>query len=144
MALLMSASLGFGVFARSAAADMICPTWQYPHCGTSSAIQACWSTVRPLAESPSMVVMFLPATCETGVEQERIGLPSACTVQAPQRPAPHPNFVPVSSSVSRRTQSRGVSGETLTFFSLPLTRSVISAMGFQLYGLETAQHGIRG
>jgi hypothetical protein len=30
--------------------------------------------------------------------------------------------------VSRRTQRSGVSGGTLTFFSLPLTRSVMSAM----------------
>ena len=75
-----------------------------------------------------MVVMFFPETCETGVEQERMGAPSACTVQAPHKPAPQPNFVPVSSSVSRSTQSSGVSGETLTFFSLPLTRSVMSAM----------------
>src|SRR5579859_7335961 len=72
--------------------------------------------------------MLLPATWETGVEQERIGLPSTCTVQAPHKPAPQPNFVPVSSRVSRRTQRRGVSGATLTFFSLPLTRSAISAM----------------
>ena len=27
----------------SAAAAMICPLWQYPHCGTSSAIHACCS-----------------------------------------------------------------------------------------------------
>src|SRR5712671_6153301 len=78
-----------------------------------------------------MVVMFFPETCETGVEQERIGAPSACTVQAPHKPAPQPNFVPVSSSVSRRTQSKGVSGETLTFFSVPFTRRVISAMFVQ-------------
>src|ERR1700737_446020 len=78
-----------------------------------------------------MVVMFFPEACETGVEQDRIAAPSACTVQAPHKPAPHPNFVPVSSSVSRRTQSKGVSGETLTFFSLPFTRSVTSAMVIQ-------------
>ena len=65
---------------------------------------------------------------DTGVEQERTAAPSTCTVQAPQRPAPQPNLVPVSSSASRKTQSSGVSGETLTFFSLPLTRSVMSAM----------------
>src|SRR6266567_9035321 len=80
-----------------------------------------------------MVVTFLPATCDTGVEQERIGLPSTCTVQAPHNPAPHPNFVPVSCRLSRRTQSRGVSGETLTRLSLPLMRSVISAMLVQLW-----------
>ena len=49
-------------------------------------------------------------------------------MQAPQNPAPHPNFVPVICNVSRRTQSNGVSGETLTFRSLPFTRRVKSAM----------------
>src|SRR5271167_1880775 len=77
-----------------------------------------------------MVIMLFPATCDTGVEHDRIAAPSTCTVQAPQNPAPQPNFVPVSSSVSRKTQSNGVSGETLTFFSLPLTRNVKSAMSF--------------
>src|SRR5882672_3377107 len=72
--------------------------------------------------------MLLPATCETGVEHDRLASPSTCTVHAPHSPAPQPNFVPVSSSVSRRTQSKGVSGETLTFFSLPFTRSAMSAM----------------
>src|ERR1700681_527973 len=120
---------------------MICPVWQYPHCGTSSAIQACCSTCSPLAPRPSIVVTFLPTTCETGVEQERIALPSTWTVQAPHNPAPHPNLVPVSSRVSRRTQRRGVSGETLTLFSPPLTRSVMSAMDVQLWILRAAQHG---
>src|SRR5438094_8542315 len=36
----MSASVGLGFLESSAAADMICPDWQYPHCGTSSSIQA--------------------------------------------------------------------------------------------------------
>src|SRR5262249_16106531 len=34
MAALISLSLGCGVAANSAAADMICPDWQYPHCTT--------------------------------------------------------------------------------------------------------------
>src|ERR1700733_7911148 len=87
-----------------------------------------------------MVVTLFPATWETGVEQDRIGLPSTWIVQAPHSPAPQPNFVPVSSRVSRRTQSKGVSGETLSFFSLPLTRSAMS-MEFQWCRWETAQHG---
>ncbi len=86
-----------------------------------------------------MVVMLFPATCETGVEHDRIADPSTCTVQAPQSPAPQPNFVPVSSSVSRNTQSNGVSGETLTFFSLPLTRSVKSAICFPRVELQPGQ-----
>jgi hypothetical protein len=49
-------------------------------------------------------------------------------VQAPHNPAPQPNFVPVMFKVSRNTQSSGVSGATLTFRSLPFTRSEISAI----------------
>ena len=75
-----------------------------------------------------MVVMLFPATWETSVEHERTAAPSTCTVQAPQRPAPQPNFVPLSSNVSRSTQSRGVCGVTLTLRSLPFTRRVISAI----------------
>src|SRR5512141_1930436 len=85
--------------------------------------------------------MLLPTTCETGVEHERIALPSACTVHAPHKPAPQPNLVPVSSSVSRRTQRSGVSGETETFFSLPLMRSVRSAMFTLGLGLNAVHHG---
>src|SRR5271167_1137522 len=76
--------------------------------------------------------MFFAAACETGVEQERTGSPSRWTVHAPQRPAPQPNFVPVNSSVSRRTQSKGVSGATSTFRSLPLMRRVMAAMFVEL------------
>jgi len=76
-----------------------------------------------------MVVMFFPAACETGVVQERVSAPFTWTLHAPQYPAPHPNLVPVNSSVSRRTHSSGVSGSTVTFLSEPLTRSVNSGMG---------------
>src|SRR4029077_671687 len=107
-------SEGCGVLASKAAAVMICPVWQYPHCGTCSAIQACCSGCSPLEDKPSIVVMFFATACETGVEQERTGAPSTCTVHAPQRPAPQPNFVPVNCKVSRNTQSSGVSGPTFT------------------------------
>src|SRR5207244_7506404 len=72
--------------------------------------------------------MFFPATCDTGVEHERTGLPSTWTVHAPHSPAPQPNFVPVSCSVSRNTQSRGVSGATFTVRSFPLTRKLMLAI----------------
>src|SRR5665647_2243613 len=75
-----------------------------------------------------MVVIFLPATCETAVRQERVALPSTCTVHAPQRPAPQPNFVPVSFMCSRTTQSNGVSGSTSTVAALPFTVKLIAAI----------------
>jgi hypothetical protein len=37
----------------------------------------------------------LPATSLILVTQLRIALPSTCTVQAPHRPIPQPNFAPV-------------------------------------------------
>src|SRR5215472_9877025 len=93
-----------------------------------------WPAGSPsLDASPSIVVTLLPATSDTGVEQERVAFPSTCTVHAPQSPAPQPYFVPVSSRVSRKTQSSGVSDATETFLSLPFTRSVISDMLVQLW-----------
>jgi hypothetical protein len=43
---------------------MICPDWQYPHCGTSSSIHASCTGCVPSADSPSMVVIGLPATAD--------------------------------------------------------------------------------
>src|ERR1017187_9960904 len=41
---------------------------------------------------------------------------------------PQPNFVPVRPSVSRRTQSNGMSGLTSTAWGLPLTVNLIAAI----------------
>src|ERR1700758_5287638 len=76
-----------------------------------------------------MVVTCLPATPEIWVWHEKARLPSMCTTQAPHRPAPQPNLVPVSLSCSRITQSSGVScgASTLTGapFILKLTDTCI-------------------
>src|SRR5262249_48361063 len=53
--------------------------------------------------------------------QERNGIPFRCTVQAPHKALPQPNFVPVIPSTSRKTQSKGMSPSTSTSCSLPLT-----------------------
>jgi hypothetical protein len=53
----MSASVGFGVFRSSAAAAMICPDWQYPHWGTSSAVHAFCTGCEEVGDSPSMVTI---------------------------------------------------------------------------------------
>src|SRR5258708_27604898 len=68
-----------------------------------------------------MVVTFLPATAESGMEQERTGSPSRCTVQAPHWAIPQPNLVPVRWSESRSTHRRGVPGAAATSRVLPLT-----------------------
>src|ERR1700720_842424 len=131
MASSMSASVGLGFFASSAAADMICPDWQYPHCGTSSSIQAFCTGCDASAESPSIVVIFFPATLETGVMQERVASPLMCTVHAPQSAMPQPNFVPGMLRVSRKTQSSGMSGLTSTDWALPF-KVKLMAMGTSL------------
>ena len=121
MAESMSASVGFGVLASSATADMICPDWQYPHCGTSSSIQAfCTGWLRS-AERPSMVVTGCSPTALTGVTQERMGSPPRCTVQAPHSAMPQPYLVPVRPMVSRRTQSSIRVSSTVSRVALPLS-----------------------
>ena len=117
----MSSSLGSGLCARSAAADMICPGWQYPHWTTSSWVQACWTGWPPSGERPSMVVIFRSPTAETGSTQERTASPSRWTVQAPHCAIPHPNFVPVSPRTSRKTQRRGMSPGASTSRGVPFT-----------------------
>ena len=72
-----------------------------------------------------MVTICFPAAAEAGVLQERIGMPSRCTVQEPHRPAPQPNLVPIMPRLSRMTQSRGVLGSTSTLWALPLTLRLI-------------------
>src|SRR5256714_15290884 len=124
----MSASVGCGFLASRADAAMIWPDWQYPHCGTSSAIQArCTAWVRFL-DRPSIVVTRLLATAEMGSTQVRVATPSRWTVQAPHCAMPQPNLVPVSPSVSRSTQRSGVSGVTSTVSRLPLTVREIGGM----------------
>src|SRR5882762_5559095 len=118
----MSASVGARFFARRALALMIWPDWQYPHCGTSCRIQAaCTAFPARVAPIPSTVVTFLPAAADSGVEQERTGCPSRCTVHAPHWAMPQPNLVPVRWSESRSAHKRGVSGAAPTSRVLPLT-----------------------
>src|SRR6185369_9688050 len=121
IALSMSESLGLGLLASSALADMIWPDWQYPHCGTSSASHARWiflpAGVVPIA---SMVVMRLPVAAETGVTQERVGCPLIWIVHAPHSPMPQPNLVPVMFSTSRSIHSSGMSAGTSTWWGLAL------------------------
>src|ERR1700730_8801976 len=123
MAVSMSLSDGWGLVASSADADIIWPAWHYPHCGTSTSIQARCTGWVPSADNPSMVVTgsFTVPTC---VWQDRTALPFTWTVQAPQSPAPQPNLVPFMSRTSRRTHKRGVSAGTSTVLDCPFTLSV--------------------
>ncbi len=80
-----------------------------------------------LGESPSMVVTSAPATVPMAVMHERAGVSFTWTVQAPHRPIPNPNLVPVSLMVSRRTHRSGVSSGTSTSRGRPLSVKVTMA-----------------
>src|SRR3977135_1722317 len=67
-----------------------------------------------------MVVLFLPAAALSEVWQARSAPPFKCTVQAPHRPAPQPNLVPVICNCSRMAQSSGVSPAASTDTLRPL------------------------
>src|SRR5258708_21274127 len=100
---------------------MIWPDWNWPHCGPRRASHAFCIGCEESDDSPSMVVTALPATCDTWVWHEKARLPSICTMQAPQRPVPQPNLVPVSLSSSRITHNSGVLGGASECAALPLT-----------------------
>src|SRR5688572_11633198 len=123
-----SAAAGSGLRSSSATAAMIWPAWQYPHCGTSSSIQAFCTAWSPPAPSPSMVVTCLPASAETGSRQERWAAPSTSTVQAPQKPPPQPNLVPVRRAWSRRYHRSGMSPSPANSRSTALTRKRMLTM----------------
>src|SRR5450631_34193 len=63
----------------------------------------------------------LPATSATGTEQERTASRFTITVQAPHKPSPQPNLVPVSPRSLRNTQSSMRSSSTFTLAGLPLS-----------------------
>src|SRR6516164_11192932 len=75
-----------------------------------------------------MVVTVLPATWDTCVWHEKARLPSIWTMQAPHRPVPQPNLVPVSLSSSRITHSSGVCSGASDCAGLPLI-SKLNAIG---------------
>src|SRR6202012_410152 len=67
-----------------------------------------------------MVVIFLPTASLSAVWQDLTASPLIWTVQAPQRPAPQPNLVPVICNCSRMTQRSGVSFAASTDMLCPL------------------------
>src|SRR5215475_833869 len=125
------ARVGLGFCLSRSAALMICPDWQYPHCGTCSASQAFCSGCDESADNPSIVVTDLPAISDIWVWHENARLPSMCTMQAPHRPVPQPNLVPVSLKSSRITHNNGVVGGASVDAALPFTVKLM-AMVFLL------------
>src|SRR3954447_16391013 len=91
-----------------------------------------------------MVVTFLPCTLEICVTQDRTGCPLRSTVQAPHRAAPQPNFVPVNPSVSRNTQSRGISATASTASGLPFKTNFTAAIQSPFASLLSLYVGTSG
>src|SRR5260221_14001759 len=82
---------------------------------------ACWIWFSvPFSARSSMVVIFFAPTEFSGTWHERVATPSICTVQAPHWAMPQPYLVPVSPTVSRRTQSSGVRGSAFAWTDFPL------------------------
>src|SRR3546814_19369479 len=106
----ISASVGLSFLAVSAAAAMIIPGWQNPHCGTLSATQACWTGCERSRDSDSIVVTKLASAAALVLVQLRPAPPSMRTVHAPQSPVPPPHLVPVSLEAARSAQGRGEPG----------------------------------
>src|ERR1700744_6339424 len=89
-----------------------------------------------------MVTIFLPTASLTMVWQDRTASPLTWTVQAPHRPAPHPNLVPVICNCSRMAQSSGGSPAASTDLLCPLIfRVAILLLPLPVYvPLTTATH----
>src|SRR6267142_967941 len=77
---------------------------------------------------PSMVTIGRWPMADTGRTHARVAAPPRCTVHAPQVAIPHPYFVPVILSSSRKTQRRGVDGSIVTSRRWLLTLSWYVAM----------------
>ncbi|CAG9231666.1 hypothetical protein PSP6_590065 [Paraburkholderia tropica] len=71
------------------------------------------------------MVILRPSSAATGSTHERTATPSRCTVQAPHCAMPQPNFVPVRPTISRNTQSSGMSGGASIVWVSPLMVNVV-------------------
>src|SRR5262245_51368208 len=69
--------------------------------------------------------MDLPPISETCVWHAYARLPSICTMQAPHRPVPQPNLVPVSLRPSRITHNNRVAGGASVDAALPFTMKLV-------------------
>jgi hypothetical protein len=90
-----------------------------------------------LAGCAELLHVILERLREAVSMQERTGLPSICTVQAPHWALPQPNFVPVMPRMSRRTQSSGMPVGASNDFYSPLIVNFNTEHRFQV-GLQTS------
>ena len=103
MASRISASDGSGFWSSSQRAVIIMPGVQKPHCRPWQAMKPCWTgSSSPSRASPSTVRTSRPSAITASTVQDFTGAPSSQTTQAPQLDVSQPQWVPVSSSSSRR------------------------------------------
>src|SRR5215468_934118 len=86
--------------------------------------------------------MDLPAISETCVWQAYARLPSICTMQAPHRPVPQPNLVPVSLRPSRITHNNGVCGGASVVAAWPFTVKLVAMVSSRNFPRRRPRHGV--
>src|SRR5450756_2369989 len=131
-----SASVGSGLSCRYAVMVVRKPGVQNPHCSPWHSMKACCTgliVVAPVPSanraSPSTVVISWSWAVTANMRQERIGVPSIRTVQAPQTPCSQPTWVPVRRRSCRRKSDRSLRAGADAVCITPLTCSVISSNG---------------
>ena len=108
-------------------------------------IAASSRTAAIVAASPSTVVISHPATCPAATRHAQTGSPFSRTVQAPQSPASHPTFVPVSPRSSRSTRERRRVPRRVTSTRRPFTENEINSApslirSFSVIAMSAAPH----
>src|ERR1700720_4758433 len=73
--------------------------------------------------------MLAPATAPTLVMQDRVARPATWIVQAPHKPIPQPNLVPLRPTSSRMAQSNGASSGVRTETARPLISKLVMIAG---------------
>src|SRR5262249_47499237 len=99
------------------------------HCSPCSSCNACCSGLScPPCATASIVVTSCPCICTVKIRQERAGLPSTHTVQAPQTPCSQPICVPVRCKSSRSASDSNLRGWARNSCVSPLTLSRIGTL----------------
>jgi len=137
-----SASVGSWFSSRYAVMVVRKPGVQNPHCSPWHSMKACCTGLIvdapvPSTEpaSPSTVVISWSWAVMANIRQERIGVPSIKTVQAPHTPCSHPTWVPVSRSSCRRKSDNSLRAGAIAVCATPLTRIAISSNGSATSGV---------
>ena len=111
---------------------MTIPGMQNPHWLAPVLWKAfCTAVSSPGRARPSTVSMLAPCAFAAGIRHDFTSRPPTNTEHVPHSPAPHPSFVPVSCSSSRKTSSKRRPGSTRRETGRPLTSRVSSSSGIR-------------